>query len=63
MRSKVVVGNWKLNGSLPGNESLVRALLRETPRNGSASCAVCVPYPYLAQVGGLLGGSAIAWGA
>jgi triosephosphate isomerase (TIM) len=41
----------------------VRALLRETPRNGSASCAVCVPYPYLAQVGGLLHGSAIAWGA
>jgi triosephosphate isomerase (TIM) len=63
MRSKVVVGNWKLNGSLAGNEALVRALLRENPRNGSAGCAVCVPFPYLAQVAGLLHGSAIAWGA
>jgi triosephosphate isomerase (TIM) len=63
MRSKVVVGNWKLNGSLAGNEALVRALLRENPRNGSAGCAVCVPFPYLAQVAGLLRGSPIAWGA
>jgi triosephosphate isomerase len=63
MRSKVVVGNWKLNGSLAGNEALARSLLREIPRNGSAACAVCVPYPYLAQMQGLLTGSAIAWGA
>jgi len=63
MRSKVVVGNWKLNGSLAGNEALLAALLREIPRNGSAACAVCVPYPYLAQVQGRLAGSAIAWGA
>jgi triosephosphate isomerase (TIM) len=63
MRSKVVVGNWKLNGSLAGNEALLKALLRETPRNGPAACAVCVPYPYLAQAQALLKGSAIAWGA
>ncbi|HEX7560079.1 MAG TPA: triose-phosphate isomerase, partial [Usitatibacter sp.] len=63
MRSKVVVGNWKLNGSLAGNEALVRSLLREIPRNGAAACAVCVPYPYLAQARELLQGSAIAWGA
>jgi len=63
MRSKVVVGNWKLNGSLAGNEALLGALLREITGNGSAACAVCVPYPYLAQVQGLLKGSPIAWGA
>jgi triosephosphate isomerase len=63
MRSKVVVGNWKLNGSSASNEKLLAALLRETPRNGSAACAVCVPFPYLAQAQGLLKGSAIAWGA
>jgi triosephosphate isomerase len=63
MRSKVVVGNWKLNGSLAGNESLLAALLREPPRNGSAACAVCVPFPYLSQAQGLLKGSAIAWGS
>ena len=63
MRSKVVVGNWKLNGSLDGNEKLLAALLREPPRSGAAACAVCVPFPYLAQAQGLLQGSAIAWGA
>ena len=64
MRSKVVVGNWKLNGSLAGNESLLKALLGEVDRKpGAALCAVCVPTPYLAQVRGLLEGGAIAWGA
>src|SRR5436189_2703428 len=64
MRSKVVVGNWKLNGSLAGNETLLKALLGEVDRKpGSAACAVCVPAPYLAQVRGLLEGSAIAWGS
>jgi triosephosphate isomerase len=41
MRSKVVVGNWKLNGSLAGNESLLKALLREVPRDNPVACAVC----------------------
>ena len=63
MRQKIVVGNWKLNGSVAGNESLLKALLGGTPRNGSAGCAVCVPYPYLAQARALLEGSAIAWGS
>jgi triosephosphate isomerase (TIM) len=63
MRSKVVVGNWKLNGSLAGNETLLKALRREIPRNASVACAVCVPSPYLAQVRALLEGSGIAWGA
>jgi triosephosphate isomerase len=63
MRSKVVVGNWKLNGSLAGNETLLQSLLKAIPRDNPVPCAVCVPYPYLAQVRALLEGSAIAWGA
>ncbi len=63
MRSKVVVGNWKLNGSLASNEALLKALLREIPRDNPVACAVCVPSPYLAQVRALLEGSGIAWGA
>jgi triosephosphate isomerase len=62
MRSKAVVGNWKLNGSLVGNEALLRALLREIPRDSPVACVVCVPSPYLAQVRALLEGSGIAWG-
>jgi triosephosphate isomerase len=63
MRSKAVVGNWKLNGSLAGNETLLKALLRDVSRNDAAACAVCVPYPYLAQAQGLLKGSAIGYGS
>jgi triosephosphate isomerase len=63
MRSKVVVGNWKLNGSLAGNAALLGALLAEIPRQNPVACAVCVPSPYLAQVKGLLEGSGIGWGA
>jgi triosephosphate isomerase len=63
MRSRFVVGNWKLNGSLAGNETLLRSLLKEIPRDNPVACAVCVPSPYLAQVRALLEGSGIAWGA
>jgi triosephosphate isomerase len=63
MRSKAVVGNWKLNGSLAANEALLKALLREIPRESPVACAVCVPSPYLAQCRGLLKGSGIGWGA
>jgi triosephosphate isomerase len=63
MRSKAVVGNWKLNGSLADNEKLLRGLLERIPQDGSVACAVCVPYPYLGQVQGLLQGSPIGWGS
>jgi len=63
MRSKAVVGNWKLNGSLASNEALLKALLREVPSSKSVACAVCVPAPYLAQVQGLLRDSGIGWGS
>ncbi len=62
MRSKLVAGNWKLNGSLAANEALLRSLIRNIPAN-AAACAVCAPFAYLAQVRELLQGSAIAWGS
>ena len=63
MRSKAVVGNWKLNGSLAANEALLQAILKQVPAKGAAACAVCVPAPYLAQAQKLLRGSAVGWGA
>jgi len=62
MSSKLIAGNWKLNGSLAFNASLVGVLLSglQAP---TCRIAVCVPAPYLAQVGGLLAGSAIDLGA
>jgi triosephosphate isomerase len=63
MRSKLVVGNWKLHGSLAANEALLGSLIRNIPGSRPAACAVCAPYPYLAQVRGLLQGTAIGWGS
>ena len=63
MRSKLVAGNWKMHGSLAENEALLGALRTGLSAAANAECAVCVPYPYLAQVRHLLQGSVIGWGA
>jgi triosephosphate isomerase len=63
MRNRLVAGNWKMNGSLAANANLLAGLLKELADLKSARCAVCVPFPYLAQVQGLLKGSDIALGA
>ena len=63
MRSKVVVGNWKLNGSLTANEQLLKQLTAQVPAGTRTGCAVCVPFAYLAQARQLLQGSPIAWGS
>lgn len=63
MRAKLVVGNWKLNGSLSANEALLKAVLPGVQKAGNRQCAVCVPTPYLSQVRSLLEGTAIAWGS
>jgi triosephosphate isomerase (TIM) len=62
--NKLIVGNWKMNGSLLANQVLLDALRAAHPV-GSDKCgvAVCVPAVYLAQVQALLSGSALSWGA
>ena len=62
MSKQLIAGNWKMNGSLAANQALLSALAAGA---SGASCqvAVCVPAPYLAQVQGLLAGTAVAWGA
>lgn len=62
MRRKLVAGNWKMHGSLAENEQLLSGILAGMG-DVKAGVAVCVPYPYLAQVQGRLNGGPIAWGA
>lgn len=62
MRKKLIVGNWKMNGSLAANAALLSELLAG-PALGGCGIGVCVPAPYLAQVQALLAGSAIESGA
>ena len=63
MRGRLVVGNWKMNGGLAQNAALLSALAAGWRAGADREMAVCVPFPYLAQAGELLAGSAIAWGA
>ena len=60
-RGRLVVGNWKMNGSRAANSVLLDALKASAPF--AASVAVCVPTPFLRDVASTLQGSAIAWGA
>ena len=62
MRRKLVVGNWKMNGSLVANAALLDAL-RALPGAAPCDLSVCGPFPYLAQLRERLAGSTIAWGA
>ena len=62
-RRKLVAGNWKMNGSLAANGELVAGLQAQLAGFAAADVALCVPAPYLAQVGGLLKGGAMALGA
>lgn len=64
MRRKLVAGNWKMNGGLAANENLLRELVAAVGhRSDGGECAVCAPFPYLAQARELLRGTQIAWGA
>jgi triosephosphate isomerase len=63
MRTKFVAGNWKMNGNLAANQALLAALIPSLARVAGVKCAICAPYPYLAQVQQLLSGSGVSWGA
>jgi len=71
-RPRLVLGNWKMHGSLAENARLLAALregaLRQTAEAVACEIAaceigVCVPFPYLAQAADALAGSVIGWGA
>jgi triosephosphate isomerase (TIM) len=61
MRRKLVVGNWKMNGSRASNAELLSALSAKAPF--LCDVAVCAPSPYLADVALSLQSGGMAWGA
>lgn len=60
--AKLMVGNWKMHGSLTANASLLTDVLAGMA-DVQCRSAVCVPAVYLAQVQSLLAGSSIDLGA
>ena len=61
MRSRLVVANWKMNGSFAANAAWTKAFFAL----GKIECdaAVCAPHVYLLQMNETLKGSALALGA
>ncbi|MBI1887001.1 MAG: triose-phosphate isomerase [Nitrosomonadales bacterium] len=63
MRRKLVAGNWKMHGTLAQNAVLLDAVRDGMSQATGVDCAVCVPFPYLAQAQQKLSGSSVKWGA
>ena len=66
MRTKLIAGNWKMNGTLADNELLCKAIgagLTEHAASQAAAIAVCAPSVYLSQLQSLLAGSKISLGS
>jgi triosephosphate isomerase len=63
MRTPLVAGNWKLNGSRSSIKSLVDGLLSGISEVGQTEVAVCPPFVYLNEVNQMLADSAIAMGS
>ncbi len=63
MRTHLVIGNWKMNGTLAEARALATALRDGLKRPGRVEVAVCPPATALAAVGEILAGSPIALGA
>ena len=62
MARKLIVGNWKMNGSLAMNAELLEGIKAGLARV-DCDLAICVPFPYLAQCQQALKGTGIALGA
>lgn len=60
-RTKLVAGNWKMNGSLEANRALVNGFIPAI-QNGVDVSVFC-PFPYLSQVAGLVATTTVRFGA
>jgi triosephosphate isomerase len=57
---KLIVGNWKMNGSLQANADLVSDVVQGLPASLNCGVGVAVPAVYVAQVQALVQGSGVA---
>lgn len=63
MRRPLVVGNWKLNGSLAVNEARMQAIVGAEKDIHQIDIGLCLPYVYLFQAQQLLANTNIMWGS
>ncbi|HWR84267.1 MAG TPA: triose-phosphate isomerase [Candidatus Deferrimicrobium sp.] len=63
MRQKVIAGNWKMNRTIAGTETLLKQLLSVSFDSQRAAVVVCPPFTSLYVASKLLAGSHIKLGA
>ncbi len=63
MRTKLVLGNWKMNGDVASSEALLAAVRDGATAISGAQAGVCPPYPYIGLAAARLQGSPVRWGA
>jgi triosephosphate isomerase len=61
-KKKLIAGNWKMNGGLAANQTLLKGILSGL-KDPACDIAVCVPAPYFAQCQALLATSPVELGA
>jgi triosephosphate isomerase (TIM) len=62
MRRKLVIGNWKMNGTLESSALLAKALATGAAGLHGVEVVVCPPFPFLSLVQSTLAASAVRWG-
>jgi triosephosphate isomerase (TIM) len=62
MRRSLVVGNWKMNGTLASAEALAKAVIAGLD-SSPADAAICAPYVFLPKLQEIVKGSNLALGA
>ena len=62
-RRRLIVGNWKMNGSRQVNGELLEKIVAGWRREFHAEVVICPPYPYLHDTQEMLRGSSILLGA
>ena len=63
MRTPLVVGNWKMNGSLRSALDLAAGVAAGRAGFDGVECALCPPFVHLTQVGSALAASGLMLGA
>jgi triosephosphate isomerase len=63
MRPLIVIGNWKMNGSLASNQDWIKTVARgmESGMPSGRKYAVCPPFPYLSQCAQLIKDHSLAF--
>lgn len=63
MRRPLVVGNWKMNGTLSSAKQLTAAILDGLGAAAAADAAICVPFVYLGAIADQVAHTQLALGA